>query len=287
MSQLQRVDDPFTVQELDKVLNDVNVNKSYVGICPGIIRALPVDWLLFFLHVFNVIFLNVCYPVSWGCSKLCILFKAGKDRLDCGNYRGISIMNTLAKLYDYLILNKLKLWASIDKCQTCAQNGRGCVEQIMTLRLLCDPANYKKDKLYMLFIDFSKAYDRVPREKLLALLKLRGCSRVMLHVIQAMYACTQSVLRSATIDATVGLRQGSPSNCLLFTVYMDQVVRMIHRCVVTDGFLGTLHTLLLMDDMVILATSRDMYLRKLSAVLDYCQKYGMVLNEKKTKFLVV
>ena len=92
------------------------------------------------------------------------------------------------------------------------------------------------------------------------------------------------MLRSATIDATVGVRQGSPSSCLLFTVYMDQVVRMIHSCVGTDGFLGTL---LLMDDMVILVTSRDMCLRKLNAVLGYCQEYGMVLNEKKTKFLVV
>ena len=41
-------------------------------------------------------------------------------------------MNTLAKLYDYLILNRLKLWTSIDKCQAGAQSGRGCVEQIMT-----------------------------------------------------------------------------------------------------------------------------------------------------------
>ncbi len=281
------LDEPFTVQELVKVLKDVNVRKSYVGICPGIMRALPVNWIMFFLHMFNVVFLNVCYPVSWGCSKLFVLFKGGKDRLECGNYRGISIMNTLAKLYDYLILNRLKLWTSIDKCQAGAQSGRGCVEQIMTLRLLCDLANYKKKKLYMLFIDYSKAYDRVPRGKLLELLKSRGCGKVMLRAIQAMYSCTQSVLRSATIDATVGVRQGSPSSCLLFTIYMDEVVRMINRCVDTDGFLGKLHTLLLMDDMVILATSKEMCVRKLTAVLDYCQEYGMVLNEKKTKLMVV
>lgn len=122
---------------------------------------------------------------------------------------------------------------------------------------------------------------------MLELLKSRGCGKVMLRAIQAMYSCTQSVLRSATIDATVGVRQGSPSSCLLFTIYMDEVVRMINRCVDTDGFLGTLHTLLLMDDMVILATSKEMCVRKLTAVLDYCQEHGMVLNEKKTKLMVV
>ncbi len=39
-------------------------------------------------------------------------------------------------------------------------------------------------------------------------------------------------------------------------VYMDEVVRMMKRNIGNDGFLGMLHTLLLMDDMVILATAR-------------------------------
>ena len=66
-------------------------------------------------------------------------------------------MDTLAKLYRYLISNILKLWANINKCQPGAQSGRECIEQIMTLRLLCDLAIYGKEKLCMLFIDYSKA----------------------------------------------------------------------------------------------------------------------------------
>ena len=269
------------------MLNDVNIKKSYIGICPGLVKALPISWLLFLLQMFNVIFFNVCYSVSWCYSKLFVLFKGGRDKLDCGNYRGISIMNTLAKMYDMLLLYRLKLWVSIDKCQAGAQQGRGCIEQIMTLRLLCDYANFKKCKLYVLFIDFSKVYDRVPRGKLIEVLRSLGCGSVMLRALQAMYACTRSVLRSATIDATAGVRQGAPSSCLLFTVYMDQLVRMLRRSVGSDGFLGTLHSLLLMDDIVLLATSRDMCLRKLSVVMDFCHEYGMVLNEKKTKVMVI
>ena len=47
-------------------------------------------------------------------------------------------MDTLAKIYDKIILNRLTQWASIDKCQAGAQKGRGCIEQIMCLRLLVD-----------------------------------------------------------------------------------------------------------------------------------------------------
>ena len=69
-------------------------------------------------------------------------------------------MATLAKIFDTMILNRLKLWYNIDNCQACAQKGRGCIEQIISLRLLCDYA-VNKVKLYVLFVDFSKAYDRV------------------------------------------------------------------------------------------------------------------------------
>ena len=61
-------------------------------------------------------------------------------------------------------MNRLRLWCSVDKCQAGAQKGRSCIEQVMTLRLLIDFVKCKNKKLYVLFIDFSKAYDRVPRD---------------------------------------------------------------------------------------------------------------------------
>ena len=125
---------------------------------------------MFLLTIFNVVFSWGTYPISWCYSKLIVLYKSG-DRLLCNNYRGISIMDTFSKIYDTLILNRLKLWCNIDKCQAGAQRGRGCVEQIMTLRLLCDYAVFKRIKLYVLYIDFSKAYDKV--DQIIALDKMR------------------------------------------------------------------------------------------------------------------
>ena len=219
-------------------------------------------------------------------SKLIILFKSG-NRLCCGNYRGISIMDTLAKIYDKMILNRLTLWMSIDKCQAGAQKGRGCIEQIMSLRLLIDMAKFKKRKLYILFIDFSKAYDKVPRNKLIEYLKSIGCGRVMLYALRNMYKTTYNVLNSTAISTSTGVRQGAPTSCLLFITYVDKMIKMIKEKVPTDGYLGNLHALMLMDDTVILATSREKCIDKLNAVLDYCDNYGMVINEKKTKFMVI
>lgn len=280
------LDDPFGYSEFEKALNSVNSNKSYSGICPGILKALPLEWLMFFMLIFNSVFSQCVYPILWCYNKLFVLFKSG-DRLSCDNYRGISIMDTLAKIYDTLILNRLMLWCHIDKCQAGAQKGRSCLEQILTLRLLIDFVKNKRLKLYVLFIDYSKAYDRVPRHKLIEVLKSRGCGRVMLRAIQAMFTCTKNVLKSAVIDATVGVRQGAPSSCLLFIIYMDVMVRMLKNAFISDGFLGALHALLLMDDTVILATNRQMCEAKLKVVIQYCKEFGMIINAKKTKYFIV
>ena len=119
------------------------------------------------------------------------------------------------------------------------------------------------------------------------MLKSQGCGKIMLKAIKAMYLCTRNVLKSAVIDATIGVRQGAPSSCLLFIMYIDVMVKMIKGSFANDGFLGALHALLLMDDTVLLATSREKCESKFRVVAQYCKEFGMLINVKKTKFFVV
>ena len=99
--------------------------------------------------------------------------------------------------------------------------------------------------------------------------------------------CTKNILKSAVIASSIGVRQGAPTSCLLFVLYMDKLVKMLKERVALDGYLGSLHALLMMDDTVILATSRSMCIKKLEILMEYCLEYGMVVNEKKTKFFVI
>lgn len=110
-------------------------------------------------------------------------------------------------------------------------------------------------------MDFSKAYDRVPRDKMIKVLRDIGCGKRMLKAIQAMYTCTKHILKSAVISASIGVRQDAPTSCILFILYIDKLVHMLREAVASDGFLGALNVLLLMDDAVILATSREMCIK--------------------------
>ncbi len=255
------------------------------GVDPGCFGWLPNTWVFILTMLCNLVF-TYGYPLCWCVAKLTMLFKKGIVG-ECDNYRGISIINSCSKLYDYVINNRLVSWFKPSREQAGGQSKRGCIELIVCLRLLISFCKRKRYKLFLVFVDFSKAYDRVSRGKMFSVLKLFGCGTVMLSAIIAMYTITSCVLGSTVINSCIGVRQGSPTSCFLFVIFVEMLIRMIKNNVNPDSFLDWLHTLMLMDDTVILATSRERLEQKLKYLEEYCKEYGMVINEKKTKLMVI
>ncbi len=148
-------------------------------------------------------------------------------------------------------------------------------------------ARRKKVKLFVTFVDFRQAFDSVPRHKLFQVLQRLGCGMMILSPLIVIYAHTESLLGTATILMTVGVRQGSPTSCLLFVVFVDDLIRMIRARCGMDGFLLWLHAPVLMDDTMLLATTKCNMVRKIALLQDYCHEYGMRINQGKTKFFVI
>lgn len=243
------LDDPISTLEVQRKIRKLNVKKASGpdGLSPGILTMLPPTWILTLTTLFNNVFVSAVYPLSWIRAKIVAVFKKG-DKSKPNNYRGISVINSIAKLYDMILSDRLGEWFHPYREQVGAQSKRSCTEHIATLRLLTDMARRKKLKLFITFIDFSKAYDLVPRQKLFSILKRMGCGMVMLAALMAMYRSTESVIGGAVVKATVGVRQGSPTSCLLFVVLMNELIRRIKERCLADGFLGWIHALVLMDD---------------------------------------
>ena len=114
-----------------------------------------------------------------------------------------------------------------------------------------------------------------------------GCGRIMLTAIILLYKSTKFILNTAIIIASQGVRQGASTSILLFVLYIDRMVQLIKSVSENDGFLTKLHTLVLMDDTVILSCSRDLCIQKMEKVIDFCNEYGMEINIKKTSFFVI
>ncbi|ELU15273.1 hypothetical protein CAPTEDRAFT_104428, partial [Capitella teleta] len=95
------------------------------------------------------------------------------------------------------------------------------------------------------------------------------------------------ILRTAVITATIGVRQGSSTSCFLFTLVVNDLIRNFKERCAPDGFLGWLHSPMLMDDTIILATSRQRANEKIGVLREFCRTSGLITNESKTQFMVI
>ena len=75
-------------------------------------------------------------------------------------------------------------------------------------------------------------------------------------------------------------------SCILFIIYLNVLAVMI-GALGPDSFLNDIHALMLMDDTVLLASTRERLIEKFTVLMNFCKKYGMFINELKTQMMVV
>ena len=280
------LDDPITPDEVDDQLKKLKTSKAAGpdGVPPGLLKYLPAAWILLLTFLYNLVF-SEAYPFQWALSKVSNIFKKGK-RTDPGNYRGIAVMSALAKLYDMILSARFQKWYQPSEEQAGAQPGRGCEEQILILRLIIEIARRTNKRLYIVFVDYQKAYDKVKRSKLYQMLIDKGCGSTFLNALIKSVASCSGIVGNKKFSTSAGVRQGASSSCPLFTFFIDATVAAI-SAVGPDGWLEDLHCLLQMDDTCIFATSRDMMMRKLRCLKNCTDDLGMLWHPTKSKFIVI
>ena len=108
---IDELDCPFTEEELGKTISTLIRNKScgidnIVADCFIDAKSFMVPYLV---TIFNRIFDTGCYPEAWNKGVIVPIFKKG-DRNNPRNYRGITLINSLAKLFLLCLRNRLNAW---------------------------------------------------------------------------------------------------------------------------------------------------------------------------------
>jgi hypothetical protein len=97
------------------------------------------------------------------------LFKSG-DVNNPSNYRTIMINPLFAKLFGSMLENKISKWAEERDKRAKGQAGfrpkHSTVDHCITLRHIIEKVWEKKEEVFCCFVDFRKAFDTVPRDKL-------------------------------------------------------------------------------------------------------------------------
>ena len=104
--------------------------------------------------------------------------------------------------------------------------GMRTVNNVMVLKTLIEKQSGKHAKLYCCFADFSKAFDSVWRNGLLAKMKFYGISGKILSLLSDLYKGTVGHVKinnllSDPFIVSLGLKQGDPPSPFFFNLYMN------------------------------------------------------------------
>ena len=263
------------------------------------------------VKLFNVILNTGIIPDVWCIGMILPLYKDKGDINDPDNYRGITLLSCIGKLFT-AVLNE-RLTSYVDAIGIMGDEQAGfrqefsTIDHIFTLHAIIEYYFKKKKKLYCAFIDYRKAFDFVDRASLWSKLLSSGINGKILRVIHNLYNGAKSCVKlkgklSEYFNCNVGVRQGENLSPLLFAIFLNDFEYSISRkynglkelskdinYLLSDDdvehFL-TMYVLLYADDTIVLAESPQELQNALNAVYDYCNDWKLSVNTSKTKIVV-
>ena len=208
------------------------------------------------------------------------------------NYRPVSLVIMLFKLFDFILLKRFTNWFFPHDNQTAYQKGRSANDHVFLIRCLIEQSKKKKIRLFFAAIDFDGAFDRVKRSILLKKLVLFGCGVAFVTSIGNMYRYSKCNIFGSNIETSYylysGIKQGLPLSPLLFLFYINDIQDYfdVFFAKVTN-ILEKLHILVHADDLTVVALSRDLMMKKIKISLSYCRINDIKIQESKCKFIVI
>ena len=113
-----------------------------------------------------------------------ILKCKNKDATNVGNYRPIAVATTISKLFEHFILFHIKPFLSTSDHQFGFKRGTGTDMCIFLLKQIISPYLQEGSPIFSVFLDASKAFDRVSHEFLFKKLLLRDVSPCFIRLLR-------------------------------------------------------------------------------------------------------
>lgn len=230
-------------------------------------------------------------PTEWNTSIICPVYKKG-ERLNCNNYRGISLLPAAYKIFSNIVKKRITVYADdiIGEYQAGFRKNRSTTDQIFTIRQIMEKGWEHNTPIYQLLVDFKQAYDCIDREALYAAMEELGIPHklVKLTRITMVHSNCQVKIQNKLTDnfvTDIGLRQGDGLAPILFNLVLEKVIRemKIHSA----GTIATKSYQIVgyADDMNIVGRTVSDVKETYCKLEEEARKVGLVVNEEKTKLL--
>ncbi len=226
--------------------------------------------------------------------------KVGRaDPADPEFYRYITVSNTLPKLFGCVLLLRLSHWSDRTGLTSDSQNafraGRNCEHHVISLIELLRARRRGGRPTWMLFVDFSKAYDTVDHEALWEVLRRAGVPLGIVALLRDWNTGRTSSLSvngelTDPFDITIGAPQGDVLSPWLFNLFVESLIRTIRADPILTGvteFGINVRELMYADDLTMPCPSRQQVEHAVGIVSGWAALWGMRINFGRGKTEVV
>ena len=222
-----------------KQLQNLKVNKSPGPDClhPRLLKELSSELKGPLTILFQRSLGEGLLPRDWRDAHITPIYKKGKKEI-CGNYRPVSLTSIVCKMLERIIRGQAvtHLKQLLSSCQHGFMEGRSCVTQLLDTIDLWSKVLDEGLSLDAVYLDFAKAFDTVPHERLLVKLKSYGINGKVLKWLRSFLSeRRQRVVvngqYSSWAPVNSGIPQGSVLGPLLFICYVNDMPDIVHSAI--------------------------------------------------------
>ena len=282
---------PVSVHEIKLIIQNLNLTyKDHNTIPVSIFKSISEIISVPICNLVNQSFKMGIFPDCLKASVVTPIFKSN-DKTNLTNYRPISVINTLAKIFEISMskrivsyMNKFNL---ITDCQFGFTKGKSTQDAILSVvEYVYQAFNCKHDALSV-FLDLRKAFDTVDHSILLYKLNYYGF-RGNTHRWFSSYleGRTQRVkIGSVLSDSkaiSVGVPQGSNLGPLLFLIYVNDMIyasKIFKFTLFADDTVLNIHAKS-QSELVVIAN------RELPKVARWISSNKLILNHTKSNWMM-
>ena len=281
----------ITPTEIIKYINDIPLNKAagHDQLSPRLLRISLPYILTPLCDAINRSITEGVFPKAWKHAVVTPLYKKG-PATDPSNYRPISVLPILSKILERHILLHLNHFLKENNILNPNQSGfrpkHSCTTAVYKLYSDWLKTN-RKHHLALIFIDFSKAFDTVPRNILIQKLQKIGITDLALKLLQDFLSQRSQQVRvdghlSTTQISNNGVPQGSILSPTLFSIFLNDLLTCTQsldsHAYADDTIFHTSDTSI---DRLVHKTQQDINL-----ISQWCENHGMKINKEKSHFLI-